>query len=108
MKTEKKSRHTQGKWKIQESEKYISVVGDNDFYILDVIKDSENIHKANAQRIVQAVNMYDEFVSFLRSISVYDDRFLSQDEYDTRQRCESELKYISRKVNKLLKQASQK
>lgn len=59
--------HTKGKWKIQESEKYISVVGDNDFYILDVIKDSENIHKANAQRIVKAVNIHDELVEGIES-----------------------------------------
>jgi len=70
--------------------------------------ESKEEAKANADRIVKAVNMHDELLRFIKIISIHDEHFLSQDAFNTREDCEREIMHLAKKASQLLKQAEQK
>lgn len=73
MKTQTQPQHTQGEWSFyldgiydSKGEMIASTMKDKDHYLKER---NENI--ANAQRIVKAVNMYDELIDSLKAIKAF-------------------------------------
>lgn len=75
---EKESKHTPDKWKIVSAPvEQLYIIGEDGLYIATVHSQADGKRneelkpkqQANAQRIVKAVNAYDEFEGFVKAIS---------------------------------------
>lgn len=95
LKTENTSQHTLGEWFYLESGGFYNIQ-DSPYYEGANLLDEEECSnaKANAQRIVKAVNMHDELLEFIKdSMGI----FASEDYPNTYERAEELLKQASQK-----------